>query len=68
MRHVWHGASADLGRLILRHDTLTRIRGGRSIDEPIEPGRLRAVAREQFGVILPDRPLVFEQTSAAVEA
>jgi N-hydroxyarylamine O-acetyltransferase len=47
-------------RLILRGDTLTRIRDGRSIDEPIEPGRLRAVARDQFGVALPDRALVFE--------
>ena len=53
-------------RLILRHDTLTRIRGGRSIDEPIEPGRLRAIAREEFGVALPDTTLVFEELSASV--
>jgi N-hydroxyarylamine O-acetyltransferase len=52
-------------RVILRHDTLTRIRDGRSIDEPIEPGCLRQVARDQFGVSLPDRPLVFEQTADA---
>ncbi len=52
-------------RLILRHDTLTRVRDGRSIDEPIEPGRLRAIAREHFNVALPDRPLVFEQTAPA---
>jgi N-hydroxyarylamine O-acetyltransferase len=53
-------------RLSLRNDTLTRISGGRSIDEPIGTGRLRAVARDQFGVTLPDAPLLFEQFSASV--
>ena len=53
-------------RLILRNDTLTRISGGRSVDEPIGAGRLRAVARAEFAVTLPDVPLLFEQLAASV--
>jgi len=53
-------------RQILRSDTLTIIRDGQSVDEPVEPSRLRAIARERFGVALPDRPLVCEQYAAAV--
>ena len=52
-------------RLILRSDTLTRIRDGRTVDEPIDRRALRAAAREHFGVTLPDRPLVCEQLAAA---
>ena len=52
-------------RLILRGDTLTRIRDGRAVDEPIDRTTLRALARDRFGVTLPDRPLVFEQLAVA---
>jgi N-hydroxyarylamine O-acetyltransferase len=49
--------SARDGRLILRGDTLTRYKDGQAIDEPIAREQLRAVARELFGVELPDRLL-----------
>src|SRR6185503_10443014 len=52
-------------RLILRGDKLTRIRDGRTVDEPIDRGTLRAVVRDQFGIQLPDRPLVYEQLPIA---
>jgi len=53
-------------RQILRSDTLTIIRDGRPVEEPVDLSRLRAVARERFGVTLPDRPLVWELHAAAV--
>jgi len=46
------------GRLVLRGDTLTRYTGGRAIDEPVAPERVRDVARELFGVELPAGPLI----------
>ena len=46
--------SARDGRLVLRGDTLTRYTGGRAIDEPVARERLRDVARELFGVELPE--------------
>jgi N-hydroxyarylamine O-acetyltransferase len=52
-------------RLILRSDALTRIRDGRVVDVPIDPSHIRAIARERFGVVLPERPLVFEQYAVA---
>ena len=45
------------GRLVLRGDTLTRYANGRAIDEPIPREQLRRVARELFGVDLPERLL-----------
>ena len=50
-------------RVVLRNDTITRYRNGETIDEPLDPSRLRAVARELFGITLPESPLVFEQVS-----
>ena len=52
-------------RLILRNAILTRIVDRRSIDEPIDPTRIRAAARDYFGVDLPARPLLFEEFAAA---
>ena len=52
--------SARDGRLVLRGDTLTRYTGGRAIDEPVAPERVRDVARELFGVELPVTPLISE--------
>ena len=50
--------SARNGRLVLRGDTLTRYTGGRAIDEPVARERLRDVARELFGIELPEGPLI----------
>jgi N-hydroxyarylamine O-acetyltransferase len=47
-------------RIALRNDAITRYRNGRTLDEPLERARLRAAARELFGITLPDGPLVFE--------
>jgi N-hydroxyarylamine O-acetyltransferase len=47
--------SARDGRLVLRGDTLTRYKDGQAIDEPIAREQLRGVARELFGVELPER-------------
>jgi N-hydroxyarylamine O-acetyltransferase len=47
-------------RVILRGGTLTRYRGGRMTEEPIDRAQLTRVARELFGVELPDGPLVFD--------
>ena len=58
--------SARPERLVLRHDIVTRIRGGRSVDTPISPDRLAEVARDLFGVELPGGPFVFESYSAGV--
>ena len=41
--------------MILRGDTLTRYKDGQAIDEPIAREQLRDVARELFGVELPER-------------
>ncbi len=50
--------SAGDGRVILRGETLTRYNDGRAIEEPVAPGRVRDVARELFGVELPEGPLI----------
>jgi N-hydroxyarylamine O-acetyltransferase len=50
--------SARDGRLVLRGDTLTRYKNGQAIDEPIAREQLRDVARELFGVELPEGPLI----------
>jgi N-hydroxyarylamine O-acetyltransferase len=46
------------GRLILRGDTLTRYEDGRAIEEPVARERVRDVARELFGIELPEGPLI----------
>jgi N-hydroxyarylamine O-acetyltransferase len=50
--------SARTGRLILRGDTLTRYADGRALEEPVARERLRDVARELFGVELPEGPFI----------
>jgi len=55
--------SARDGRLVLRGDTLTRYTDGLAIDEPVARERVRDVARELFGVELPDGPLISDQTT-----
>jgi N-hydroxyarylamine O-acetyltransferase len=52
------------GRLVLRHDVLSRYRNGETREEPIDPGRVRELARELFGIALPSEPLLFERCSA----
>ena len=47
-------------RTILRHNTFTRYVGGRIEDRAIDNTDARAIARDVFGVTLPDRPLVYE--------
>ena len=47
--------SARDGRLVLRGDTLTRYKDGQAIEEPVAREQLRSVARELFGVELPER-------------
>lgn len=47
-------------RMLLRGDTLVRFRDGVTTEEPVARAQVRVVAREQFGVELPDTPLVFE--------
>jgi N-hydroxyarylamine O-acetyltransferase len=58
--------SSRAERLILRNHTLTRLRDGRLVDEPIAPGGMRSAARELFGVEIPPGPLVFESYGTAV--
>jgi N-hydroxyarylamine O-acetyltransferase len=47
-------------RTILRHNTFTRHVDGRIEDQPIDGAALRALAREVFGIALPDGPFVYE--------
>lgn len=54
--------AARFERTILRTDILTRYRNGRMTEEPVARERLRDVAREVFGVELPDGPLVADAT------
>jgi N-hydroxyarylamine O-acetyltransferase len=48
------------GRVILRGDTLTRYKDGRALEESIARERIREIARELFGVELPQGPLISE--------
>ena len=48
-------------RLILRPNVVTRYHGGIREDRPSEPSRLRALARELFGIELGEGPLLIEQ-------
>jgi len=51
-------------RTILRTHVMSRYRQGRMADEPVAPGRLRDVVRDEFAIDLPIGPFVFEaQTS-----
>jgi N-hydroxyarylamine O-acetyltransferase len=50
-------------RIILRHDTFRRYGDGRIEDRAIDSKGLRTLAREVFGVTLPDGPLVYERPS-----
>ena len=52
--------SARTGRVILRGETLTRYADGRAIEEPVAREHVRDVARELFGVELPEGPLIGE--------
>ena len=53
-------------RVILRSGVLTRYRGGRMTEQPIDRAQLPRLARELFGVELPDGPLVFDTFGVAV--
>jgi N-hydroxyarylamine O-acetyltransferase len=50
-------------RVILRNETLTRWDNGVMTEETIDRAKLRNVARDLFGVDLPDGPFVFERGS-----
>jgi N-hydroxyarylamine O-acetyltransferase len=47
-------------RIVMRGDAIVRFRDGVSTEEPLDRSRLRAVARELFGVHLPATPLLCE--------
>src|SRR5207237_9236342 len=53
-------------RVILRSGMLTRYRDGWMTEEPIDRAQLPRVARELFGVELPDGPLVFDMECGAL--
>ncbi len=48
-------------RIILRTDTLTRYRAGRAIDATVDRASLPGLARDLFGVSIPEGPLVCDQ-------
>jgi N-hydroxyarylamine O-acetyltransferase len=48
-------------RTMLRSDTLSRYSAGVLLEEPVARERLASVAREEFGVELPQGPFVFER-------
>lgn len=52
--------ASERERTILRQDALTRVADGISTEQPIARGDLAAVARQTFGVELPEGPFVFE--------
>ena len=47
-------------RTILRHDTFRRIVDGRMEDRTVDSTGVRTIARDVFGVTLPDGPFVYE--------
>ena len=49
-------------RTLLRGDVIVRFRDGQVTEEPIDRARVREIARDLFGVELPDTRLVFEST------
>ena len=52
-------------RVVLRNDTITRYRDGRTTDEPLERSGLHAAAQDLFGIALPEGPFVFDSYLAA---
>ena len=48
-------------RTILRNDVLTRYRNERVEEQSIDADERRAVARDLFGIDLPNGPFVFER-------
>jgi N-hydroxyarylamine O-acetyltransferase len=60
---IQRGARGE--RTLLRDHLLTRFRDGRTTDEPVARGELRAVVRTEFGIELPDTSLVYESDEAA---
>jgi N-hydroxyarylamine O-acetyltransferase len=56
--------TAPAQRVVLRNDIITTYRDGRTIDEPLDRGRLHAAARELFGITLPPGPFVFDSYAA----
>ena len=53
-------------RTVLRGDTLSRFRDGRTSEEAVPREQLRAVVRAEFGIELPATALVFESYDARV--
>ncbi len=51
-------------RLILRSDSIVRLRGGEVTEQPIDPSQLRPLARQLFGIELSEEPFVFERDAA----
>ena len=47
-------------RAILRHDSFRRYVDGRIEDQPVDLATIRTIARDVFGVTLPDGPFVYE--------
>lgn len=50
-------------RTVLRGDALVRFRDGQLIEEAIDRTRVRAIVRDEFGIDLPETPLLFETAS-----
>ena len=55
-------------RIILRSQVLTRYSDGALQERPVDRAELPRLARDLFGVELPDRPLVFELDDSSVGA
>ena len=51
-------------RTLLRSNVLMRFRDGQAIEEPVDRSRVRSIARDLFGVELPEVPLVFESNES----
>jgi len=54
-------SATDSERTILRNTLVTHIRDGVPTEEPIGADRVRAAAKELFGVTLPDEKMLFER-------
>jgi N-hydroxyarylamine O-acetyltransferase len=55
-------------RTLLRDNMIVRFRGGRTTEEPVARGQLRAVVRDLFGIELPLTALVFESYLAGASS
>ena len=51
-------------RVILRPGVLTRYRNGERQDTPLQPGEVRTLVRELFGIDPGEEPLLYEQRSS----